>query len=355
MTTAITGATGLVGLRLLTELLKREDRVIVLARPGPVPALERIGAFLRAQGGSGDLPAALPERIRVVDADITRRDLGMDPDTLDTFTREVSALWHNAAYIGLLATDPRARRTNVVGTRNVLALADRCPRLRALRHTSTHAVAGGREHGVIGDDELDDSHGFNSEYERSKFDAEIRVRRWAAQHADCDVLVFRPALLTSDLPPYPGGPAQPLVVARDALAALAERFPEVRNGIVVPGDGTAPVNVLPAEYAARAMADASTKAAGPGLRTINVTGGHVPAHLLVEAVAERVGFPVSYSGADLPVPGSHIAAESMELTAGIAPMGKMTRTFADTALAGLGLACPREPPIDRDYLRACLR
>ncbi len=355
MTTAITGATGLLGLRLLTELVEREDRIIVLARPGPVTVLERVAAFLRARGDSDELLRTLPERVRVFDADITKRGLGMDPAALDTLTREVSGLWHNAASIGLRAVDPQTRRTNVVGTRNVLELADRCPKLRALRHSSTHVVAGAREHGVIGDDELDDSHGFNNDYERSKFDAEVRVRRWAGEDADRDVLVFRPALLTSDLGPYPGEPAQPLVVARDTTAALADRFPEFRSGLVVPGDGTAPVSVLPVEHAARAMADASVKAAGPGLRTINVTAEHVPTHWILDAVAERVGFSVCYSDADRPIPDSHIMAGSLDVASGVAPMGTMTRTFADTALTELGLACPREPPVDCDYLRSCLR
>ncbi|MDA0565343.1 SDR family oxidoreductase [Streptomonospora sp. S1-112] len=353
MTTAITGATGFLGLRLLAELLDREDRVIVLSRPGPVPVLERVAAFLRARGAPpGDLHA-LPLRVRVVHADITRRDLGLDPDDRATLTRETTALWHNAANTGLSPVSAEVRRTNLVGTRNVLALADRCPGLTALRHSSTFAVAGRRAHGVIGDDDLDDSHGFCSEYERSKYDAEVRVRRWAAAHPDHDVLVFRLALLTSDLPPYPGAPAQPLVVARDTAAWLRDRHPEARAGITVPCDGDSPVNVLPVEHAARAMADAAAKAVGTPMRTINVVSSdHVPARLLVAAVAESVGVPCAMDPA---ATGVRVPGAAGDVMAAILPFGRMTRTFADTALAGLGLACPREPVIDRDYLRACLR
>ncbi|NYI97143.1 nucleoside-diphosphate-sugar epimerase [Streptomonospora nanhaiensis] len=353
MTSAVTGATGFVGLWLLAELLDREDRVIVLARSGPAPVLERVAAFLRARGAPpGDLHA-LPLRVRVVHADITRRDLGLDPGDRATLVRETTVLWHNAAHTGLSAVSAEVRRTNLAGTRNVLALADHCPGLRAFRHSSTFAVAGRRAHGVIGDDDLDDSHGFCSEYERSKYDAEVRVRRWAAAHPQCDVLVFRLALLTSDLPPYPGAPAQPLVVARDTAAWLVERYPQVRAGIAVPGDGDAPVNVLPVEHAARAMADASSKAVGIPMRTLNVVApDHVPARLLVEAVAERVGVPCVL---DPRLPDLRAPGVLGDLVPGILPMGRMTRTFADTALTELGLACPREPAVDRDYLRACLR
>ncbi|MEV7476633.1 SDR family oxidoreductase [Streptomyces halstedii] len=214
---ALTGATGFLGLRLLRQLLGAHRSVTVLAHAGSGDALHRITRFLELTGAPEPLVAELPARIRVVETDLERPRLGLSAPAFHELADGLGAIWHSAGSINLEGDLPQLRRTNVDGTRRVLELAAAGRRKPVVHHVSTAFVAGARRDGVAYEDELDDASGFENAYERSKYEAEKLVHAWSREHGR-PVVVLRPSILVTDLPPHPDLPSHPLQVIERILS-----------------------------------------------------------------------------------------------------------------------------------------
>ncbi|MFI9495605.1 MULTISPECIES: SDR family oxidoreductase [Streptomyces] len=214
---ALTGATGFLGLRLLRQLLGANRSVTVLAHAGSGDALHRITRFLELTGAPEPLVAELPARIRVVETDLERPRLGLSAPAFHELADGLGAIWHSAGSINLEGDLPQLRRTNVDGTRRVLELAAAGRRKPVVHHVSTAFVAGARRDGVAYEDELDDASGFENAYERSKYEAEKLVHAWSREHGR-PVVVLRPSILVTDLPPHPDLPSHPLQVIERILS-----------------------------------------------------------------------------------------------------------------------------------------
>lgn len=217
MPVALTGATGFLGLRLLRQLLAAHRSVTVLAHAGSGDALHRITRFFELSGAPGPLLAELPDRVRVVETDLERPRLGLSAPAFHELADGLDALWHSAGSINLEGDLPQLRRTNVDGTRRVLELAAAGRRKPVVHHVSTAFVAGARRDGVAYEDELDDASGFENAYERSKYEAEKLVHAWSREHGR-PVVVLRPSILVTDLPPHPDLPSHPLQVIERILS-----------------------------------------------------------------------------------------------------------------------------------------
>ncbi|MFE2758803.1 SDR family oxidoreductase [Streptomyces halstedii] len=214
---ALTGATGFLGLRLLRQLLGAHRSVTVLAHAGSGEALHRITRFFELTGAPEPLVAELPDRIRVVETDLERPRLGLSAPAFHELADGLGAIWHSAGSINLEGDLPQLRRTNVDGTRRVLELAAAGRRKPVVHHVSTAFVAGARRDGVAYEDELDDASGFENAYERSKYEAEKLVHAWSREHGR-PVVVLRPSILVTDLPPHPDLPSHPLQVIERILS-----------------------------------------------------------------------------------------------------------------------------------------
>ncbi|MFD4664105.1 SDR family oxidoreductase [Streptomyces halstedii] len=214
---ALTGATGFLGLRLLRQLLGAHRSVTVLAHAGSGEALHRITRFFELTGAPETLVAELPDRIRVVETDLERPRLGLSAPAFHELADGLGAIWHSAGSINLEGDLPQLRRTNVDGTRRVLELAAAGRRKPVVHHVSTAFVAGARRDGVAYEDELDDASGFENAYERSKYEAEKLVHAWSREHGR-PVVVLRPSILVTDLPPHPDLPSHPLQVIERILS-----------------------------------------------------------------------------------------------------------------------------------------
>ena len=191
MTIAITGATGFLGLRLLPLLRERGSPIVILANAGTAPALDRIERHLRAMGeptdGLGDLA--------VLSIDLTRPLLGLPHGEFKALAGQLNEIWHCAGSIDLFGPPERVRPVNVAGTYAMLGLAS--AGTARVFHVSTAFVAGGRTTGLILEDDLDGSYGFESAYEHSKFDGEQAVRDWARREGR-PATIFRPSVLVTD-------------------------------------------------------------------------------------------------------------------------------------------------------------
>ncbi len=163
----ILGATGFVGKVLLSMLLDRfpeVGRVYVMVRRGTGTSSEArfwnnivtSPTFdpLRAKhGGPEGLAAFLKEKIDVVDGDITETNMGMSEERAAAIAGDIDVVINSSGKVTFNPPLESALRTNVEGTKNVLAFVKRMKR-PALLHTSTCFVAGRRSGDVWEDEAL---------------------------------------------------------------------------------------------------------------------------------------------------------------------------------------------------------
>jgi thioester reductase-like protein len=133
----VTGATGLLGSRLVGELLSRSSATVYcLVRSGDnAEAAERIDAAMRRFR----VEITDPRRLRCLAGDVARDRLGLAPGDWDRVRAEVDAVYHMAAQFNFAASYASLRQANVDGFGNV-ALFCTEGRPRALHYASSAAA-----------------------------------------------------------------------------------------------------------------------------------------------------------------------------------------------------------------------
>lgn len=291
MHVALTGATGFLGLRLLRELLTRHDALTVLAHSGGACALRRITRFMELTGAPASLVEELPRRLRTVDVDLGRPRMGLSADAFQELADELDVIWHSAGNIKLDDALVNLRQVNVEGTRTVLELAAVGVRKPVVHHISTAFVGGARRDGVLYEDELDDTHGFENGYEQSKYEAEVLVREWSRVHGR-PVVIMRPGVLVTDLPPHPDLPRHPMQFIREAGQSW---LPEVtgamsqgnRPVLRMPGHPHGHLNLMPVEHAAAVMVQLAGLPPSGRVDTYHVVHEHDVSVDVMTALTER--------------------------------------------------------------------
>ena len=184
----LTGFPGFLGSELLPRVLSRAPNAeaVCLVQTKYVPlARQRLEQLEREH-------PPIAGRARIVEGDITQADLGLAAGTLPS---RVVEIFHLAAIYDLSVGRDLAMRVNVEGTRNMLALAQRCLALRRFHYVSTCYVSG-RYPGVFAEDMLEASQSFNNFYEETKYLAEVEVQR--AMRAGLPATIYRPAVVAGD-------------------------------------------------------------------------------------------------------------------------------------------------------------
>jgi len=187
-TILLTGATGIMGSWVLADALDRGYKPIVLMRDeSEAKARERIAAVMSVIARGHTL-----EEVEIVQGDVSRSDLGLEPASRAQLLPRLGGIIHCAASTSF---SPKQKmnlwHTNVVGTERVLALAEASG--APLFHVSTAYVAGTRT-GVAREQEHDQGQLFKTAYEYSKFAAEDLV--YSAMSAGrITGAVFRPSII----------------------------------------------------------------------------------------------------------------------------------------------------------------
>ncbi|WP_168200552.1 SDR family oxidoreductase [Allokutzneria sp. NRRL B-24872] len=364
MTVAVTGATGFLGLRLVRELLERHTNLLVLAHVGSPDAVERIGRFLELSGTPRTVISTLPDRVRVVEVELTEPRMGLSDEDYEALAAELEVLWHCAGGVDPSAGIEALRLANVTTTRTVLDLLDAAPRKPLLHYVSSAFVAGSRRDGVIEEGALDDLPGFENAYERSKHEAETAVRAWA-EETFRPVVVHRPSLMITD-EPAPGElwshPLLDLVRAGKAQQRRMRlgwlRLPRwLRPTVRLVGHEDARLNFIPVADAAAAMAtiaDSVAENGPPGVvQTYHVVhGSDVPVQAVVSVLEKN--FPLRVKLVPQP-PHRMRAVERVTQVSSLEPYLSHRRTFDDARARSVLGPHGAETPIDLDYLLASVR
>lgn len=227
-----------------------------------------------------------------------------------------------------------------------------------VHHVSTAFVAGSRREGVAYEDELDDTYGFENAYERSKYEAEVLIHAWSREHRR-PVVVLRPSILVTDLPPHPELPSHPLQVVerilRDARRTAHPGSPghdgdgpdDPRVRLV--GHPHGRLNLMQVEHAAEVMVRLAGRTPSGGVDTYHVVHDRDVPVLTVKTLLERL-IEVSI---DLvaTAPDDPSALEALvDFYPGLTAYLTHRRRFDDTRVRALFGSSAASGRVDLDYL-----
>ncbi len=266
--TLVTGYPGFIGKRLVEHLAQRgpRGRIYALVQPRFLQVARELAA--RMQGAP----------VEVLAGDVTDLHLGLSGEEVERVAAQVTRIYHLAAANQLSVPRQTAWRTNVDGTRNVLELARECRRLERFVHFSTCHVSGDRL-GVIAEDELTCGQGFRSAWEETKFHAEQAVVRAAGA---LPVTILRPSTVvgdsrTGEIDRFEGPYALGILLVASPLVVP----------LPLPGNGIAPLNVVPVDFVVRAAVHLAQAAGAVGRTFHLVDPNPMSARRVYELLAER--------------------------------------------------------------------
>lgn len=248
----LTGATGFLGARLLSELLANTSaQIYCLVRADSEEAgLERIERALGKHWlGSLDrcgasLVAGDRSRLRVICGTFDARQFGLTDLVWNDLADRVDTVYHCAAQVNNLASYAELRQSNVVGTQEVARLL--CSgRSKCLHYISTLSVfvATDRNHGVLLEsDHLDDTAIVYGGYAQTKWAAEVFLRSLGGKAGP--ITYHRLGLITGDSVRGKCADHDFLDLFVNGLSSLG-CAPEVSEEISV--------DITPVDYAAKAV------------------------------------------------------------------------------------------------------
>lgn len=265
--TFVTGYPGFIGKRLVKHLAATDPKgkIYLLVQP----------KFLREAEGYVD---RLGAKVELLTGDIIDMHLGLAGEEYTRLTQEVTQIFHLAAisYLGM----PReiARKVNVEGTRNVLELGRDCKQLQRFNHFSTCYVSGDRV-GVIAEDELEMGQSFRNVYEETKYEAEKLVHK---AMDGLPITIYRPSTVvgdsaTGEIDRFDGPYYLGMLLV---LSPLVVPLP-------LPGNGVAPLNVVPVDFLVKAVEILSKNPAAVGRTLHLVDPNPMSARRVYELIAER--------------------------------------------------------------------
>jgi amino acid adenylation domain-containing protein/thioester reductase-like protein len=277
----LTGATGFLGSRVLSELLQQTDAKIYCL----VRAADADGALQRIEEAIDKFNVSMSrknrERIVAIAGDLSQPGAGVDADMWHFLGDNISAIYHSAACVNMVLPYADMRAANVEGARTMLKLA--CTgRRKTLHNASTLSVfvATDRNSGkFLESDGLSKIKTVYGGYAQTKFAAEHMLSNVPA--GSCDIFQYRFGLLTGDT--VTGASS-----STDFLAMFAKGISQL--GAVPEGFADElKVDITPVCHAARAMVRLSLQAQ-PGVYHIAGRAGLTLARFC-EALA-RKGRPV---------------------------------------------------------------
>lgn len=177
--------------------------------------------------------------IRLMDGDITKPGLGLQPGDLTFLQDKKIIFWHLAAIYDLAVPKDLAWQVNVEGTKNVNGFVASLSGIQRYLYFSTAYVAGKRE-GVLREDELIRPEKFKNHYEETKFEAELLVDK---MKKDIPVTIIRPGIVR-------GHSKTGETVKFDGPYFFLNMIDRSRKMPIIPfiGKSSSYINVVPIDY-----------------------------------------------------------------------------------------------------------
>jgi thioester reductase-like protein len=200
-TVFLTGATGVLGGRILKDLLQStSSRIFCLARGNdPAQCRERVRSFLHVYDREGTLGSEFVSRVTVLRGDVAQDRLGLSEQTFAELQGRTDITIHAAANTSLLLKYKRLEPINVQGTGRVIEFCLGTAE-KTLSYVSTYTVMGDKtfDNSVcFQETDYDVGQGFEyMNYQRSKFLAEGMVR--SARERGLKWRIFRPGQIYGD-------------------------------------------------------------------------------------------------------------------------------------------------------------
>ncbi len=342
----VVGAPHYAAIRLVWVVLAAEPStsVTLLVRPDE---LERAETILQKQ-------MAFRSRISVIRGDSTRPGLGLGSTDLFQLRERITDVYHFDALYHVGHAKARVEEVNIGGTRNLLDFARSLRNLNRFNFYSTAFVSGDRS-GVVLEDELERGQHFRNTFERTRFTAELEVRRASM---NMPVTVYRPSLVVGDSRTGEFGPLDGPHYLIGMLANSPDRLPPLRPEAV-----TFPVHLVPVDYVARAMHAISMKTSSEGQTYHLVDPNPVSNRHAFRLISQLAGKPRAERST------GHWIARVASKVPGVDRLGSGTREFLHelenqvlfnsmhtaAALEGTGITCPAFPDYAERLVRAVKR
>ena len=192
----LTGGTGFFGPFLLRCLLRQtHEHITVLVRAkDPAAAMQRLREGLALIDGE---QPGWERRVTAVCGDLSKPELGLDPEQWSQLAQRVHTVFHNGALVNYLSDYASMREVNVGGTNQVVRLAH-TGRQKVLNYISTTFIFGWSVKETL----YESDHNADMEH----LDFGYSQSKWVSEQVVLDALsqglmgrVFRPALLTPSL------------------------------------------------------------------------------------------------------------------------------------------------------------
>ncbi|MEM1367730.1 MAG: thioester reductase domain-containing protein [Cyanobacteria bacterium P01_H01_bin.15] len=249
----LTGATGFLGAFILVELIAQTNAIIncLVRAKNPPQAVAKLEETLRQYKL---WQPEFRERITVIPGDLTQPHFGLSDQAFQDLTIRCDRIYHNGAQVHHLSPYAQLRPANVLGTLEVIRLA--CAgRPKPIHYTSTLSVfppvpLPGRTH-IAEDDLITDYPVPAGGYNRSKWVAEQLMTQICDR--SLPVTIYRPG-------PLSGHSQTGAFNRNDFLYRLMQGY--VQLGLAP--DGQTPLDLLPVDYASKALVYLSLQPATTG-------------------------------------------------------------------------------------------
>jgi len=231
-----TGYPGFLAQALVNELIDSDqqiDHIYLLTLTSEKKKAERlIGEILNSKSIN----------ITLVEGDITKQQIGLDRLIHDHLKKNVTHVFHLAAIYDLAVSQSIAEKVNVQGTKYVTDWVKQLKNLERYIYFSTAYVSGKRE-GRIYEVELEMNQEFKNHYEKTKYDAEVYVRKYLA---DIPTTIIRPGVVR-------GHSLTGETIKFDGPYFFLRMFDQFNRSPWIPylGAGKAEGNFVPVDYVIR--------------------------------------------------------------------------------------------------------
>ncbi len=232
MTYFITGATGFIGRHLVPLLLARGDNVFVLVRHG---SRARFAAQRERFDPGG-------KRLHALTGDLTEPGLALSVD--DREQLRGAHVFHLAAIYDLTADADETERANVMGTRNLVGLANEID--AACLHLVSSIAVAGRFKGSFTEAMFDEGQELDHPYYQTKYESERIVRT----DATVPWRVYRPGMVVGSSDNGEADRVDGPYYAFKLIQQMRDAFPQWMPFI---GPEGGPFNLVPVDFVAKAI------------------------------------------------------------------------------------------------------